>query len=46
MLYIINTVGLIPGIAGVDNAQQLLDHIGDDSLVRVTVEINLVHVPA
>ena len=45
VLDIIEAVGFVPVEAGIDDSQQLLDHIGDDCLVGVAEQVDLVDVP-
>ena len=46
VLHIIDAVGFIPVVAGVDNPQQLLNHVGDDFLVRMAEQVDFVNIPS
>ena len=43
---VVDPVGLFPGSAGVDDAHELTDHVGDDFLVRVTEMVDFINGPA
>ena len=46
MAHIVDAESLIPGGAGVDDAQELADHVDDNRFVRVAEVIHLVNGPA
>ena len=44
MFDVVETVGLVPVESGVHDPQELVDHVGDDGLVGMAEQVDLVDV--